>query len=148
MINKLLTALWEYDNIICFNEYSGNSTVCCIEMGNLDTNLTKINPDDTNNDKDDPETIFDVTFLAWRFKFQKRKTLKKDLCEELIRIARYPRRWSNFFMSNDEKNRFNFYWIILLMYQQYTIWKYGTNLIKKIMHEGLIYFKIFLVYYL
>ena len=78
-------------------------------MGNLDTNLTKINSDDTNNDKDDPEMIFNNTFLAWRFKFQERETLKKDLCEELILIARYSRIWSNFFMSDDEKNRYDFY---------------------------------------
>ena len=103
MINKLLTAFWAYVYIICFNEYSGNATFPCIEIGVHDIDLIKINPDDTNNDKDDSETIIHITFLAWRFKFEKYKALVKDLCEELILIARYSRRWSNFFMSEDEK---------------------------------------------
>ena len=72
-------------------------------MGIHHIDLIKINPHEINNDKDDPETIIHITFLAWRFKFEKRKALKKDLCEELILIARYSRRWSNFFMSEDEK---------------------------------------------
>ena len=37
-----------------------------------------------NIDNDDPETIIHVTFLAWRFKFEKYKALVKNLCEESI----------------------------------------------------------------
>ena len=74
-----------------------------MEMGIHDIDLIQINPDDTNNDNDDPETIFHITVFAWRFKFEKRKALKKDLCEELILIARYSRRWSNFFMPEGEE---------------------------------------------
>ena len=72
-------------------------------MGIHDIDLIQINPDDTNNDNDDPETIILITFLAWRFKFEKRKALKKSLCEELILIVRYSRRWSNCFMSEGEE---------------------------------------------
>ena len=88
---------------MAFNEYSDNATFPCIEMGIHDIDLIQINPDDTNNDNDDPETVILITFLAWRFKFEKRKALKNDLCEELILIVRYSRRWSNFFMTDDEQ---------------------------------------------
>ena len=36
-------------------------------------------------------------------KFEKRKALKKQLNEELMRIAWHAKRWCNFFMSEDER---------------------------------------------
>ena len=34
----------------------------------------------------------------------KREALKKELNEELMSVARYPKRWWNFCMPGDEKN--------------------------------------------
>ena len=39
----------------------------------------------TNNNRDDPETIIHVRLLASHSKFEKRKALKKELNEELMR---------------------------------------------------------------
>ena len=41
--------------------------------------------------------------MAEHIKFEKRKVLKKKISEELMPIARHPRRWWNFCMSDDEK---------------------------------------------
>ena len=77
MIKTLLTALSTDDYILYFNEYSGNATFCCNEMGILDKDFNNINLDNTNYDEDDPETIIHIKLLAWHIKFQKRRALKK-----------------------------------------------------------------------
>ena len=43
--------------------------------------------------------------MAWHSKFKKRKALekKKKISEELMPIARHPKRWWNICMSEDEK---------------------------------------------
>ena len=41
--------------------------------------------------------------MAWHIKFEKHKALKEKTSEELMPIARHPKRWRNFFMSDDEK---------------------------------------------
>ena len=47
--------------------------------------------------------------------------------------AWHPKRWCNFCMSEDEKkgNTSNFYRVMLLMHQLYTIWKYRDILSHK-----------------
>ena len=77
MIKKLLTGLCTDDNIIYFNEDSGDVRFFCNEMGILSVDLNNINFDDTNYDEDDPETIIHVRILAWHIKFEKSKALKK-----------------------------------------------------------------------
>ena len=72
-------------------------------LGILSIDLNKFNPDDTNYDEDDPETVIHIRILAWHIKFEKRKALEKELNKELMLIARHPRRWWNFCMSKDEK---------------------------------------------
>ena len=72
-------------------------------MGILYIDLNKINLDDNNYDKVNPDTIIHVRHLAWYIKFEKRKALKKKLNEELMPIAWHPKRWLNFCMSEDEK---------------------------------------------
>ena len=67
-------------------------------MGILNTDLNNINLDDTDYDEDDPETIIYIRLLAWHIKYEKRKTLKKQLNEEC-----HPKRWWNFCISEDEK---------------------------------------------
>ena len=47
--------------------------------------------------------LSNVWLLAWYFKFEKRKALKKKISEELIPIVWYRKRWWNFCMSEDEK---------------------------------------------
>ena len=60
MIKKLLTALCTDDNILYFNEDSGDVIFSCNEMGIFSVYLNSINLDDTNYDEDDPETIIHV----------------------------------------------------------------------------------------
>ena len=72
-------------------------------MGILYIDLNKINLDDNNYDKVNPDTIIHVRHLAWYIKFEKRKALKKKLNEELMPIAWHPKRWLNFCMSENEK---------------------------------------------
>ena len=60
-------------------------------MGILNIDLNNINFD-KNFDKDDPDTIILLRLSAWHVKFEKRKALKKELNEELMPIAWYPKR--------------------------------------------------------
>ena len=62
-------------------------------MNILNVDLRNINLDDSNYDKDDLETIIQVRILAWHSKLEKHKVLKKELKEEFMLIAWYPRRW-------------------------------------------------------
>ena len=79
-------------------------------MGILCVGLDNINLDDVNNfDKNDPETIIHLRFLALCNKFEKRKALKKDIniaCSmvsyNMVRLVQV-RRWPKI-------NRSSFYW--------------------------------------
>ena len=73
MIKRLFIALYADENIFYFNEDSTNLKFCCNEIGILSVNLNNINLDDTNYEKDDPDTIILVRFLAWHVKFEKCK---------------------------------------------------------------------------
>ena len=44
-----------------------------------------------------------VRILVWHFKFEKCKSVKKDISEELITIEWHRKRWWNLCMSEDEK---------------------------------------------
>ena len=72
-------------------------------MDILNIDLDNINLDDTNYNVEDPETIIHIRLLAWCIKFEKRKTLKKELSEELIPIAWHPKGLWNFFMSEKKE---------------------------------------------
>ena len=56
MIKTLFTALYVDDNILYFNENSGNVVFSCHGMGILNIDLNNIKLDDTNYDEDDPES--------------------------------------------------------------------------------------------
>ena len=75
------------DNILCFNEDSGNTIFSCNEMGILSTDLNNIDLNDTNYDKDDPETIIHIKLLAGHIKFEKRKSLKKELTKQCVQFV-------------------------------------------------------------
>ena len=77
MIKKFFTDIYADDNIICFNEYSGDVIFCCNEMGILRIDLNNINLDNSNYDEEEPETIIHVRLLAWHIKFEKRKVIEK-----------------------------------------------------------------------
>ena len=77
MIKKLLNTLYADENIINFNEDSGDSVFSCNELVVLNTDLNNINLDHTNYDKDNSETIIHIRLLAWNTKFEKRKALQK-----------------------------------------------------------------------
>ena len=62
MNKKLFAALYADDNLLNFNESSGNAVFSCNEMGILSTDLNNINLD--NTDYDDPETIIHIRLLA------------------------------------------------------------------------------------
>ena len=76
--------------MLYFNEDSGNVIFICNKMGILNIDLNNFNLDGTNYEKDDPDTIILIRLLAWHIKFEKRKTLKKELNEELILISWHP----------------------------------------------------------
>ena len=93
MIKKLFTALYGDKHILSFNEGSSNVLFNCNGMGILNIDLKKINLDN-NFDEDDPDTIIVIRLLACHIKFEKRKGLKKQLLEDLMRIVRHlKRRW-------------------------------------------------------
>ena len=73
---KLYTALCAYENILYFNEDSGDVTFCCDEMGILIVNLNNIYLDN-NSVEDDLDSIILVRRLAWNIKFEIAKHLKK-----------------------------------------------------------------------
>ena len=56
IIKNLFTALYGYENILDFNEGSGNVLFTCNEMGVLNIDLNNINLEN-NFDEDDPDTI-------------------------------------------------------------------------------------------
>ena len=86
IIRKLFTALYANENILCFNEDSGDAVFNCNETGILNIDLNNISLDN-NFHKYDPDTVILVRLLAWRIKFRKDKALKKELNEELIPVA-------------------------------------------------------------
>ena len=102
MIKGLFTALYADENILYFNEYSGNVVFSCNEIGILNIDLNNNNLDN-NFDEDDPDIIILIRLLAWHIKFEKRKALKTKITEELIPITWHPKRWWNLCMPEDEK---------------------------------------------
>ena len=74
MIKKLLIVLYADENILYFDEDSGNAVFSCNEMGILNIDLNNINLDN-NVDEDDPDTIILIRPLAWHIKSEKRKAL-------------------------------------------------------------------------
>ena len=86
MIKKILTTLYTDDNILYFNEDSGNAVFSCNDMGVLNIDLND-NLDDVDYNEDDHKTITHIKILAWYIKFEKRKAFRKDLNEELMLLA-------------------------------------------------------------
>ena len=110
---KNFILLYTDKNILYLNEDSGNVVFSCNEMGILNIDIYNINLDN-NSDEDDPDTITLIRLLAGHINFEKHKALKKKVSEELMPIARHPKRWWNFCMSEDENqfllsNAFNIY---------------------------------------
>ena len=95
MIKKLFNDLYVDENILYFNGGSGDVIFYYNKMGILNIDLNNINLDH-GFDRDDPDTIILIRVLAWHAKFRKRKELKKELSEELMRVAWHPDRWWDF----------------------------------------------------
>ena len=76
IIKKLFTALYADEDILYFNEDSGNVVFFCNETDILNLDLSNINLD-TNFDKYNPDIIILVKLLDWRINFEKRKELEK-----------------------------------------------------------------------
>ena len=68
MTEKLFTALYADDNILYFNENSGNVLFSSNEMDILNIGNNNINLEN-NFDEDDPDTIILSRLLAWHIKF-------------------------------------------------------------------------------
>ena len=64
MIKILFTAFYTNENILYFNEDSGNVVFTSNGMGILNINLNNINLDDTNYNEDDPDTILLVRLFG------------------------------------------------------------------------------------
>ena len=95
MIKTLFIALYTDENIFYSNEDSGNVVYSCYKMGFLNIDLNNINLDN-NFDEDESDTTTFIRHLAWCIKFYKRKELKE-------KIAQHPKRWCNFWVSENEK---------------------------------------------
>ena len=77
MIKKIFTALYADENILYFNEDSGNVVFSCIEMSILNLDLNNSNLDN-DFDEGDTDTIILIRLLAWDIKFEKMiKNVKK-----------------------------------------------------------------------
>ena len=92
MIKKLHNALIA-DDILFFDEDSGNVAFPSDEMGILSVDLNNINLNDANVDEDYPESIIHVKPMAWRNRYKQRKSCKKDISQELMPVAWHPARW-------------------------------------------------------
>ena len=57
MIKNIFTVLYADENIIYFNEDSGNVVFSCNEISFPNIALNDFNLDDTNYEEDDPDTI-------------------------------------------------------------------------------------------
>ena len=68
MIKKLFTALYADENILYFNEVSGDAVFNYNEMGIINIDLNNISLDN-NFDEEDPNTIILIRFLAWITKY-------------------------------------------------------------------------------
>ena len=99
---KNLIALYADDNILYFNEDSGNALFSCNTMSIVGIDFNNIKLDNTNYE-DDSETIIHIRHLAWYIKSEKSKALKKEWNKELMLIVWHPTRWLNFCLSEDEK---------------------------------------------
>ena len=92
MIKKYFATFYADENILCFNEGSGDAVFDCSRMGILNIDIHNINLDDKFNE-DDPRTIILIRLLALHIKFRKRKELEIEFSEELIPVAWHPDRW-------------------------------------------------------
>ena len=68
MIKKLFTALYADENILYFNEVSGDAVFNYNEMGIINIDLNNISLDN-NFDEEDPNTIILIRFLACYTKY-------------------------------------------------------------------------------
>ena len=102
MFKKRFIASYADESILYFNEDSNNVVFNCNEMDILNIDLNKINLDN-NFDEDDPDAIIHVRLLAWHIKFEKPKTLKKIISEELMPIAWHFNIQWDWCMSENEK---------------------------------------------
>ena len=65
MIKILFTAFYVHENILNFNEDSGNVVFTSNGMSILNIDLNNISLDDTNYDEDNPDAIILVRRFAW-----------------------------------------------------------------------------------
>ena len=73
MIKKLHNALLADDDILFFDEDSGNVIFSSDEMSIFSVDLNNINLDNVNFDKDDPKTIIHVRLITWYNRLKQRK---------------------------------------------------------------------------
>ena len=74
MIKEFYTALYADENILYFNDDSGNFIFSCNKMSILNIDINNINLDNNFNE-DDPDTIVLIRLLAWHIKFEKHKAI-------------------------------------------------------------------------
>ena len=76
IIKKLFNGLYADENILYFDDVSGDVIFNCSGMDILNIDLNNINLEE-NFDEDYPDTIILIKLLAWHIKFRKHKELKK-----------------------------------------------------------------------
>ena len=90
---NLHVALFANYDILFSDEDFGKVRFFGSEMGIHREDLHNINLDDDDFYEDDSEINIHVRLLAWRNKFEKRKSCKRDRSKRLIPVACYSTRW-------------------------------------------------------
>ena len=102
MIKKLFTALYADENILYFNEDSGNVVFNCNGMVILNIDLN-VNVDNNFWWRWFWFYYSYQAFCLVYIKFEKQKEVKRKVSEELTPVAWHSKRWWNFCMSEDEE---------------------------------------------
>ena len=81
MIKNLDDAIFS-DDILFFDEDSGNVTISSDEMGITSVDLNTANLDDVNFDEYDPQNMIHFRLMAWPNRLKQCKAGKKDISNE------------------------------------------------------------------
>ena len=87
MIKKLHNALFTDDDLLFFDEDSGNVPFSSDEMGIFSVDLDNINLDGVNIDEDDSETVIQARQMAWRNRHKQCKACQKNMSKELMSVG-------------------------------------------------------------
>ena len=80
-IKSVFTTLFADDDLLFFDEDSGNITFLSNETDILSVNFNNINLDEVKIYEDDPKTNIHVRLFVWHYRYKQRKLFKKEISE-------------------------------------------------------------------